>query len=131
MVFLKEHATTLILLIFLSIVFLQSGVDKLKDWKGNLGWLQSHFSKTLFKNLVAPLLGILLLLELASGLLALAGLVHVALHQNTTIAFYAALLSCITLLFLLLGQRIAKDYEGAKTIVVYLVPAAFLLFILQ
>ena len=128
---LRENSAELILLVFLAIVFLQSGIDKVVDWKGNLSWLKEHFSKSIFKNAVPGLLGTLTLLELATGLLALPGFFHLGAHNNKHFAFYAALLGAISLLSLLLGQRIAKDYEGAKTIVIYLVPTVFLLFLLQ
>jgi hypothetical protein len=36
---------------------------------------------------------------------------------------YACMVSCVTLLLLLFGQRVAKDYDGARTIVIYLIPA--------
>ncbi|NKI31217.1 DoxX family protein [Croceivirga thetidis] len=127
----EDNYVQLILLLFLVIVFLQSGVDKLKDWKGNLSWLTEHFSKSPFKNSVPALLGVITLMELAAGLLSLAGFVHLLLHDNTVFAFYGTLISAITLLMLLLGQRVAKDYEGAKTIVIYLIPTAFLLMLLQ
>ncbi|MEM1259862.1 MAG: DoxX family protein [Bacteroidota bacterium] len=120
-----------ILLVFLIIVFLQSGIDKVKDWKGNLSWLTGHFAQSPFKNVVPLLLGILTGMELAAGLLSLIGLVHLLLYDNDSFAFFGALVSAITLLMLLLGQRVAKDYEGAKTIVIYLVPTVFLLFLLQ
>jgi hypothetical protein len=42
------------------------------------------------------------------------------------LGFYGAILSCITLLLLLFGQRIAKDYDGARTIVIYFIPAVVL-----
>jgi hypothetical protein len=32
---------------------------------------------------------------------------------------------------LLFGQRMAKDYDGAKTIAVYFIPAVFLVYLLQ
>ncbi|MDX1365844.1 MAG: DoxX family protein, partial [Arenibacter latericius] len=32
---------------------------------------------------------------------------------------------------LLLGQRIAKDYDGARTIAIYFIPTVFLVFLLQ
>lgn len=127
----EDNYAEIILLVFLIIVFLQSGIDKVKDWKGNLSWLTGHFSESPFKNGVPLLLGIITVMELASGLLSLVGLVHLLLHDNTMFAFYGALVSSITLLMLLLGQRVAKDYEGAKTIVIYLVPTVFLLFLLQ
>ena len=50
---------------------------------------------------------------------------------DTVIAHYGAILSCLVLLMLLFGQRIAKDYEGARTIAVYFIPAIFLVFLLQ
>lgn len=30
--------------LFLAILFLQSGLDKIIDWKGNLTWLKGHLS---------------------------------------------------------------------------------------
>lgn len=126
-----DNYAQLILLVFLIIVFLQSGLDKVKDWKGNLSWLIGHFAESPFKNSVTILLGTITMMELAAGLLSLVGLVHLVLHDNTFFAFYGALVSAITLLMLLLGQRVAKDYDGAKTIVIYLIPTVFLLFLLQ
>jgi|GEM_PF-6869632 len=48
---------------FLAILFLQSGLDKVLDWKGNLSWLKGHFGKTFLKNAVPLLLGIITLTE--------------------------------------------------------------------
>ena len=127
----KEYASELILLLFLSITFLQSGLDKMTDWKGNLEWLKGHFAKTLFKGSVPVLLGIILVLEIITGIVSLIGIYEVLSAQNTSFAFLGALLGCITLLMLLLGQRVAKDYDGARTIVIYLIPVVFLLFLLQ
>ena len=126
-----EHITQILLLAFLAITFIQSGLDKLVDWKGNLGWLKGHFSKSIFRNMVPLLLGVILLLECISGILAIAGAIQLATSDTKSFGFYAAILSCITLLFLLLGQRIAKDYDGARTIVIYFIPAVFLVFLLQ
>ena len=126
-----EHISKILLLAFLAITFIQSGLDKMVDWKGNLGWLKGHFSQTPFKNVVPLLLGIVLLLECVSGILAVAGAFQLLTSDTSSFAFYAAILSCITLLLLLLGQRVAKDYDGARTIVIYFIPAIFLVFLLQ
>ncbi len=126
-----QHITQILLLAFLAITFIQSGLDKLVDWKGNLGWLKGHFSKSIFRNVVPLLLGVILLLECISGILAIAGAIQSATSDADSFAFYAAFLSCITLLLLLLGQRVAKDYDGARTIVIYFIPAIFLVFLLQ
>jgi len=60
----------LLVLAFLAITFLQSGYDKIKDWKGNVAWLNGHFANTV----------------------------------------------------------LAKDYDGARTIVIYFIPAVLLVF---
>lgn len=121
----------LLLLLFLAFVFLQSGIDKIVDWKGNLGWLKGHFSKTFFASQVPLLLFSILVLECVSGVLAAIGSVQTVLGIASSIPLYAAALSAVSLLCLLLGQRLAKDYEGAKTIVIYLMPTVFLLYVLQ
>jgi uncharacterized membrane protein YphA (DoxX/SURF4 family) len=128
---LLTQATEILLLLFLIITFLQSGIDKITDWKGNLGWLTGHFSETPFKNMVPLLLGTVLVTEVVAGIFCLLGVIQLLLSQDPTLAFYGAILSCIALLMLLFGQRIAKDYEGARTIAVYFIPAIFLVFLLQ
>lgn len=126
-----EYPAEILLLVFLIVTFLQSGIDKIIDWNGNLGWLKGHFSKTPLKNMVPLLLGTVLLTEMVAGILCLIGLVQMATTGNTVMALYGAILSCLALLMLLFGQRIAKDYEGARTIAVYFIPAIFLVFLLQ
>lgn len=128
---LLKNATEILLLLFLIITFLQSGIDKVYDWQGNLSWLKGHFAETPLKNLVPVLLVTVLLVEVVAGLLCLIGLYQLVMLDNSTIAFYGAVLSCVALLMLLFGQRMAKDYDGAKTIAVYFVPAIFLVFLLQ
>ncbi len=126
-----NNATEILLLIFLLITFLQSGIDKLIDWKGNLSWLTGHFAETPLKNMVPMLLGIVVVTEMIAGVLSAVGLIQLAMVGESQLAFYSAIISCVALLMLLFGQRIAKDYEGAKTIAVYFIPAIFLVFLLQ
>lgn len=129
--YLYENAVEAVLLLFVIIVFLQSGLDKIFDWKGNLSWLKQHFSKSPFRNQVPLLLGVITLMETVTALTSIIGLILLLKNDSTFLAFCGAVLGCISLLMLLLGQRINKDYEGAKTIVIYLVPTVFLLFLLQ
>lgn len=126
-----SNATEILLLAFLTITFLQSGIDKIMDWKGNLGWLSGHFSKTIFKGTVLVLLGVVLVLEMLSGILCGVGMFQIAFDGESDFGLYGATLSAITLLMLLLGQRVAKDYVGAQTIVVYLIPTVFLVYLMQ
>jgi len=126
-----NHITEIIILAFLAVTFIQSGMDKILDWKGNLEWLKSHFSKTFLKDKVPFSLGLVLVLEVITGFLAVIGVLSILINQNTEIAFISGVTACVTLLFLLLGQRIAKDYDGARTIVIYFIPALFLVYLLQ
>ena len=126
-----EHLSEIFILIMLAIVLLQSGIDKIMDWKGNLGWLNSHFSKTIFKNMVSFNLMIVLLLEMLAGLLSLIGAIMLLINGNPSFAIYGAVLAAVNFCCLLLGQRIAKDYVGAQTIVIYMIPTVFLLYLLN
>lgn len=112
-----------LVLIFLAVTFIQSGYDKIMDWKGNVGWLKGHFSETFLKNSVPAALMIILVLEIVSGILCVVGSIQVLADSGRNYAFYGAVLSCVTLIFLLLGQRVAKDYDGARTIAIYFIPA--------
>src|SRR5690606_10168880 len=125
-----NNSTSIIILLFLIITFIQSGIDKITDWKGNIAWLKEHFKNTYLKNFISVALGKILILELMAGVLCAIGVYKLILENTTTFAFYGAILSCIVLLALLFGQRVAKDYDGARTIVIYFIPAAFLVYIL-
>ena len=118
-----NNITSILILVFLAITFLQSGYDKLFNWKDNLEWLRGHFSKTPLKNQVPLALANILILELISGILCVVGCIELLVNNGRVFGFYGAVFSCITLLMLLFGQRLAKDYDGAKTIVIYFIPA--------
>jgi len=120
---------SILVLIFLAVTFIQSAYDKIFGWKGNVDWLKSHFANTsLLKNNVPLSLGIILILELITGVLTLVGCVQLLVNGDRTFGFYGAVFSCITLILLLLGQRLAKDYDGARTIAIYFVPAVLAVF---
>ena len=125
------NPASILILLFLTITFVQSGYDKLFYWKDNVTWLKEHFSKTVLKNLVPQALGIILVLELIIGVLSIAGIFNLLRFGDRTYGFYAAVLSCVTLLLLLFGQRLAKDYDGARTIVIYFIPAVGAVYLLN
>src|SRR5210317_1055246 len=107
-----NNATVILLLLFLIITFLQSGIDKIIDWKGNLGWLQGHFKDTPLKGLVPLLLATILLTEVLAAVLCITGLYQLIFTGDGSLALYGAILCCVALLMLLFGQRVAKDYDG-------------------
>lgn len=126
-----EHLAEIFILIMLAIVFLQSGMDKIVDKKGNLSWLQGHFANSPLKNIVPFSLFTVTVFEIISGLSAVVGAVSLITCEGNLFALISGILSAITFLMLFLGQRLAKDYAGAQTIVIYLIPTVFLLYLLQ
>ena len=107
--------------LFLTILFLQSGIDKVVDKKGNLEWLSSHFSNSPFKNSVPVLLFTVTVVELLSGVLNLIGVIFLIKDGSSTFALLGTMLASIALIMLFLGQRIAKDYAGAQSLVSYFI----------
>lgn len=105
--------------IFWAILFLQSGLDKVFDWKGNLGWLKGHFAKSPLASLVTPMLGTLTIIELVAGVVSAIGVVQLWISGSIQFLFYGLLLSMLSLIMLFFGQRIAKDYPGAQSIAIY------------
>jgi hypothetical protein len=105
--------------LLLSITFLQSGLDKVIDWKGNLGWLTGHFSKSPLRGMVVPMLATLTLLELSSGAVSAAGVVALVVSGGARVAMWGAALSGLAFVALFFGQRMAKDYAGAAALVPY------------
>ncbi|QXP60645.1 DoxX family protein [Olleya sp. HaHaR_3_96] len=128
---LLNNITQIILLAFLAITFLQSGLDKALDWNGNISWLKAHFSKTFMANMVPLNVAIIFVLETIAGVLAIIGIYTIIVDNTTVFGYYSSILSAIVLLLLLFGQRVAKDYDGARTIVIYFIPTIIALYLLK
>ena len=123
-----DHAFALLVMrvlaaVFLGILFLQSGIDKVVDRKGNLAWLTGHFAKSPLAKHVPLLLTTITVLEIAAGGLSAAGAVEILTLRTTGVAFLGAALSGVSLVCLFFGQRMAKDYGGAAGLVPYFLVA--------
>ncbi|KAF2336497.1 DoxX family protein [Flavobacterium daemonense] len=123
-----NNVASILILAFLALTFLQSGYEKIFYWKDNVDWLKGHFANTPLKNQVPLALLHLLILELISGILSVVGAIQLLLNSGREFGFYGAIFSCISLLMMLFGQRLAKDYDGARTIVIYFVPAVMAVY---
>lgn len=104
---------------FLAVLFLQSGIDKVVDRRGNLEWLKGHFSKSPMAGFVPAMVTAITIVELVAGVLSAVGCVLVLFRRDSTIAFYGAMGAAFAILALFFGQRMAKDYAGAATLVPY------------
>ncbi|MEZ5343934.1 MAG: hypothetical protein R2681_00120 [Pyrinomonadaceae bacterium] len=105
--------------ILIAILFIQSGLDKVFDWKGNLEWLTGHFSKTFLDGTVPVMLATITVMELATGLLSAAGVIYFLFLGSVILIFYASIIGTASILALFFGQRVAKDYPGAAVLVPY------------
>src|SRR6266496_6357091 len=97
---------------FLAILFLQSGIDKVVDRRGNLEWLQGHFAKSPLAGIVPAMVTAITILEIAAGVLSAIGCVVIIFSRDSIVAFYGAVISAVAILALFFGQRMAKDYAG-------------------
>ncbi len=103
----------------LAILFLQSGLDKVFNWKGEKAWLTGHFAKSPLKGTVAFLLPVITMVELSAGLLSGMGLLQVFTNGHTSLGACGAGLGSLAIILLFFGQRVAKDYAGAASLVPY------------
>ena len=116
---LSNYPTEVLILFFLIVTFVQSGIDKLLDWKGNVSFISDHFKNSPLKNSVPLLLGVILTLEIIAGGLMIFGVHQLYTSGAKEIALLGIELCAVVLIFLLIGQRLAKDYAGAMSLAVY------------
>jgi diacylglycerol kinase len=116
--------------LFLAILFLQSGIDKIVDRRGNVEWLKGHFAKSPLAGMVGLMVSLITILELAAGTLSAVGCGLILIKRDSTLAFYGAVVAAVSLLALFFGQRMAKDYAGAAVLVPYFLLALVAIFLL-
>ena len=115
--------------LLVSILFIQSGLDKVFDWKGNVEWLKGHFAKTFLNGMVPLMLAKITVLELATGLLSLAGIIYFLVSGSLVLIFYASILGALSVTALFFGQRVAKDYPGAAVLVPYFILLLLMMYL--
>ena len=115
--------------LLVAVLFIQSGLDKVFDWKGNLEWLTGHFSKTFLAPFTKIMVAKITVLELATGFGALAGIIYFIATGSTIVIFGAASLGALTIIGLFFGQRVAKDYPGAAVLIPYFLLLIVLIYL--
>lgn len=104
---------------FLAVLFLQSGLDKVIDRKGNRAYLDEHFARSPLAGTVGPMFFVVTILEIAAGTLSGVGVLFLLFAHDSTVAYWGALVAGVNLLALFFGQRVSKDYAGAAALVPY------------
>jgi hypothetical protein len=126
---LLNHLPLIFTTFFVAILFIQSGLDKVFNFKGNLEFITGHFSKTFLAPTVPMMLVSITIMETATGLLAAIGLIYFLVTGMAFLIFYASLLGAASLTALFFGQRIAQDYPGAAVLVPYFILLIILMYL--
>ena len=111
--------------------FFNPASTRSSESRGNLDWLTGHFAKSPLAGMVPAMVTAITILELAAGALSAIGCVFVVLTHNSTVAFYGAMLAAISIISLFFGQRMAKDYAGAATLVPTFLLALIAIYLLS
>jgi len=114
-------------LAFLAILFLQSGLDKVFNYKE---WLSGHFANSPLKNMTGLMVPLITLLETASGVFCAAGIYFLFFEGNAQVGLIGAQLSTLSILALFFGQRVAQDYAGAATLTTYFIICILTIYLL-
>ena len=115
--------------LFVSILFIQSGLDKVFHWNDQLSWLTKHFAATFLKGMVPVMMATITVMEVATGFFAAAGIIYLLAAGSLVVMFYAAVLGALSLTALFFGQRIAEDYPGAAVLVPYFLLVLALMYL--
>jgi hypothetical protein len=115
--------------VFVAILFIQSGLDKVFDWKGNIEWLTGHFKETFLSGMVPVMVAQITVMELLTGVLGAAGIVYFLFTGSVVLIFWTAVIGSLSITALFFGQRIAKDYPGAAVLVPYFILLIIMLYL--
>ena len=107
--------------VYLTISFLFSVIEKMTSWKMTNSFYKEHFKGTFIRNNVTPLIVVVLFFELVTLGFLISGLIMTFISSANVVLELGFFSTAITLFLLLIGQRIAKDYQGAMVITVYFI----------
>lgn len=116
---------------FLAVLFLQSGLDKIMDRKGNRAYLDEHFARSPLARTVGPMFVTITILEIAAGALSGLGFLMLLFARDSSLAYYGALIAGANLVALFFGQRVSKDYAGAAALVPYFLLTLIAIYLLS
>lgn len=126
----NNHSAEILILLFFSITYLLSVLEKLADWKGTVNYYSNHFKKTILHKFIPLLLINVVVFEISALIFISLGLYFLVKDDSFLIAKIGLEISALTLLMFLLGQRLAKDYPGAMNIAVYFILNVFGIYLL-
>ncbi len=112
----------MLILAFLLITFFMSFFEKISDYYGTRSFMESHFKDSFLAKKIVFLLPILVFVELLAVILLILAILNSFLSFSSFDFSQFALISCaISLMMLLFGQRVAKDYQSSAGITIYFI----------
>ena len=124
------HIPEILILLYIIITFGFSAVEKAMNWEESIAYYKNHFKDTVLKKAIPLLLLLVIITELIVVVTGITGVFSLVVFNEKSIAFFSLILASITLIGLMFGQRIAKDYQGAMLITVYFILTVFGLLLL-
>lgn len=112
-----------------AILFLQSSLDKILNWKGEKEYLTGHFAKSPLKGTVPLLLPVIVIIELLAGGLSALGIPEAVLRWGAGFGGLGMCFGTAAIIMLFFGQRVAKDYAGAASLIPYFLMCAAGLYV--
>lgn len=107
--------------LFLIITFGYSAFEKIVNFKTSVNYYKNYFKGIFISGWIYPLLLIITVIEFVTTLFLCIGIYELWILPYPLYGFYGLVLSSSTLLCFLLGQRLAKDYDGARGIAIYFI----------
>lgn len=107
--------------LFLIITFGYSAFEKIVDFRKSVIYYRDYLSDTFLEKYIAIILIFVIVAEVISTILFLVGIFEIFSLGAVFYGFYGLVIASSTLLCFLFGQRLAKDYEGARGIAIYFI----------
>ena len=121
----------ILILLYIIITFGFSVIEKAMNWDGSKAYYKNHFKNTFLKYSIPFLLLLVVVIEFIVVFTGVAGMFSLIVFHEKSFAFLSLAIAAVTLIGLMFGQRIAKDYKGAMLITVYFILTVFGLLLLQ
>jgi hypothetical protein len=107
-----------------AVLFLQSGLDKVMNWAGEKVWITGHFANSPLKGLVPFGLLVITFLEVGAGAFSAAGFFQILAGEGASLGLLGMVFGTKAIFLLFFGQRMAKDYAGAASLIGYFLMCA-------
>ena len=126
-----ENLEALLIVLFLIVTFGISLIEKLDNLKETISYISEIFKTSFIRNFVKPLITILMLLEVLTLFFLVVGIFQLYFQNEKEMALLGIVFSCFSIIYMLIGQRIAKDYPGATSLTIYFILSIFGIYILN